>query len=150
MPPKDAIVEVIDVFFQFCHMQPLWLFDRIDLADPEECSEEVILSLLALSLRYSSHAFFEGRSEKLTRRYAQLAREHVMFRIAQGNVTLSTIQSLCMLALANFLCESRVPKRLVVLISLAFFISQRNAPYITLSRHCHDILSEYISRSRSP
>jgi len=106
MPPKDAILDVIDVYFQFCHMQPLWLFDRVDLANPEECCEEVILSLLALALRYSSHAYFEGRSEKLTRKYAQLAREHVMFRIAHGNVQLPTLQSLCMLALANFLCES--------------------------------------------
>ena len=87
-------------------MQPLWLFDRSDLENPEECSEEIILALLALALRHSSHSFFEGHSETLGERYAQLAREYVMFRIAQGNVTLSTIQCLCMLAFTNFLCEN--------------------------------------------
>lgn len=99
-------MDVLDVYFQFCHMQPLWLFDRDDFTNPEECSEEIILSLLSLSLHYSNHDFFEGRSTILTRKYAQLARERVMTRIAQGNVELSTIQSLCMLALASFQCKS--------------------------------------------
>lgn len=90
-------------------MQPLWLFDHGDFSNLDECSEEVILSLLSLSLHYSSHAFFEGRSTILTRKYAQLGREHVMTRIAQGNVELSTIQSLCMLALASFQCKPEIP-----------------------------------------
>lgn len=115
LPPKDAIVEVIAIYFQRCHMQPLWLFDRGDLANPEECSEEIILSLLALTLRHSNHTFFEGRSEALSEKYAQLAREYIMFRIAQGNIKLSTIQSLCMLAFTNFLCRVRL-----LLISSAF------------------------------
>ena len=108
MPPRDAIVEVVNGYFQYCHMQPLWLVDRNDLADLEECCEEIVLSLLALSLRYSRHPFFERGSEAMSNKYAQLAREHIMFRIAQGKIALSTIQGLCMLAFANFLGENNV------------------------------------------
>ncbi|KIX08585.1 uncharacterized protein Z518_03241 [Rhinocladiella mackenziei CBS 650.93] len=102
MPPRDAIADAINAYFQYCHLQPLWLFDRNDLSSVEECREETIFSLLALSLCHSNHSFFKGRSEELSQKYAQLAREHIMLRIAQGKVTLSTIQSLCMLTLANF------------------------------------------------
>jgi hypothetical protein len=90
-------------------MQPLWLFDPKDLCSIEDCCDEVIFSLLALSLCHSKHPFFRGRSEQLSRRYAQLAREHIMLRIAQGKVTLATIQSLCMLALANFHGRPPIP-----------------------------------------
>jgi hypothetical protein len=101
LPPRDAILDAIDAYFKYCHMQPLWLFDRHDLSCIEDCRDEVIFSVLALALCHSKHTFFRGRSEHLSQRYAQLAREHIMLRIAQGKVTLTTIQSLCMLALAN-------------------------------------------------
>ena len=86
-------------------MQPLWLFDRSDLVDPEDCSEEIVLSLLALALRHSTHAYFKGRAKALSEKFAQMAREFLMFRMAQGNMTMATIQSLCMLAFTNFLCK---------------------------------------------
>lgn len=102
MPPLDALRDVVNAYFQYCHMQPLWLFDRGDLASIERCREEIIFSLLALSLCHSSHSYFRGRSDELSQKYAQLAREHIMLRMVQGKVSISTVQSLCMLALANF------------------------------------------------
>ncbi|KIW65421.1 hypothetical protein, variant [Phialophora macrospora] len=103
MPPRDAILDTVDAYFRYCHMQPLWLFDTDeDLSSIEDCHDEVIFSLLALTLCHSKHPFFKGRLEQLSGQYAQLAREHIMLRIAQGKVTLATVQSLCMLALANF------------------------------------------------
>ncbi|OCT49061.1 hypothetical protein CLCR_04690 [Cladophialophora carrionii] len=102
MPPRDAVLDTVDAYFKYCHMQPLWLFDADDLSAIEDCRDEVVFSLLALSVCHSKHIFFQGRSKQLSRQYAQLAREHIMLRIAQGKVTLATVQSLCMLALANF------------------------------------------------
>ena len=102
MPSKDVLLDVVNAYFQYCHMQPLWLFDREDFSSIENCREETIFSLLSLSLCHSKHPFFRGRSDELSQRYAQLAREHIMRRIVEGKVSLSTIQSLCMLAFANF------------------------------------------------
>lgn len=83
-------------------MQPLWLFDREDFFCLDECCEEVIFSLLALSLRYSEHLFIKEQSIEMSHKYAEIARGHIMFRITQGSVQLSTIQSLCLLAFVNF------------------------------------------------
>lgn len=109
MPPKDVLLDVVDAYFQYCHMQPLWLFNREDFSSIEACREETLFSLLALSLCHSKHPFFRGRSDELSQRYAQVAREHIMRRVVEGKVSLSTIQSLCMLALANF--QSERPQR---------------------------------------
>ena len=84
-------------------MQPLWLFDRSDLSTPGSCNEETLLALMAISVPYLSSTQLQGPREEWSRHYAQLAREKVMLRVAQGNVDLSTIQSLCMLAYANFI-----------------------------------------------
>ena len=36
MPPKDMIAEAIALYFQYCHKQPLWLFDVDDFLIPEK------------------------------------------------------------------------------------------------------------------
>lgn len=107
MPPRDVLVDVVDSYFQYCHMQPLWLFDREELSPVQDCREETLFSLLALSLCHSRHPFFRGRSDELSQQYAQAARERIMWRIVEGKVLLSTIQSLCMLALANLQGQCR-------------------------------------------
>ncbi|KAH8797961.1 putative C6 transcription factor [Xylogone sp. PMI_703] len=87
LPPKDIILEAIQLYFQFCHRQPLWLFERNDLNPPvDRHPEELIFSLLALSTR-------------------EIARSHIMLKIGQGAIQLSTIQSLCLLAFANFVAR---------------------------------------------
>lgn len=101
MPPEDVLMDAIDSYFQYCHMQPLWLFDRDEFSSIQVLHEETLFSLLALSLCHSSHPFFRGRSDELIQTYAQAAREFIMRRIVEGEVSLSTMQSLCMLALAN-------------------------------------------------
>lgn len=102
MPPKETIVEGLDLYFQYCHMQPLWLFDREDVVPPEKCHEEVIFSILALAMRFSTRPPFDRKRDQICRKYAESARGYIMLRIARGEVQLPTIQSLCLLALANF------------------------------------------------
>lgn len=111
MPPEDVLADAVDCYFQFCHMQPLWLFDREEFSSIQDCREETLFSLLALSLCHSRHPFFRGRSDELSKTYGQAARERIMRQIGDGNVSLSTIQSLCLLALANLQgqCWSCIP-----------------------------------------
>ncbi|KAJ6172868.1 hypothetical protein N7485_005680 [Penicillium canescens] len=103
MPPNEVIVESFDLYQQYCHKQPLWLFDEDDLSTPEICPQEIIFGILGLALRYSSNPFVEGRVDQMCRQYTEAARGNIMLRIAQGAVQLSTIQSLCLVALANFI-----------------------------------------------
>lgn len=96
---------MVDVYFQYCHMQPLWLFDHGDLDSPDNYCEEIILALMALTLPYSSNVRFRGRTEELSRHYSKLARDHILLQVTEGSVKLSTIQGLCILAFANFIGE---------------------------------------------
>lgn len=92
-------------------MQPLWLFEREDFSPIHDCREEKLFALLALALCHSKHPFFQGRADELSQTYAQSARELIMQRVAKSEASLSTIQSLCMLALANLQGKFRPPVR---------------------------------------
>ncbi|KAJ5585576.1 uncharacterized protein N7459_005376 [Penicillium hispanicum] len=102
-PPKDIIAESVSLYFQYCHKQPLWLFDPDDLSSPKRCRNEVIFGIMALALRYSNNHFLQGRADRMCRQYAEAARSLVMLRITQGTVDLSTMQSLCLIALAEYI-----------------------------------------------
>lgn len=106
MPPKDIVAEGIALYFQYCHKQPLWLFDPNDLLIPEKCRSEVIFGMLSLTLRYSNNPFFRGRIDQMCRQYAEAARSYAMLRLTEGTVNLSTIQSFCLFALAEYISEN--------------------------------------------
>lgn len=105
MPPKDVVEEGIALYFQYCHKQPLWLFDPDDLPIPGKCRSEIIFGILSLSLRYSTNPLLKGRIDQMCRQYAEAARSYAMLRITQGTVNLSTIQSFCLFALAEYIGE---------------------------------------------
>jgi hypothetical protein len=106
MPPKEIVSEGIALYFQYCHKQPLWLFLPDSLSIPERCRSEVIFGILGLALRYSNNPFLEGRTDQMCRQYTEAARSYVMFRIVQGTVDLSTLQCLCLTALAEYIGEN--------------------------------------------
>jgi hypothetical protein len=101
LPPSDVLEDVIDAYFQYCHKQPLWLFNREDFSSVQGCSEETLLTLLALASCHSKNSFFHGRLHELSQSYAQAAREGIMQQTGEGKVSITTIQNLCMLTLAN-------------------------------------------------
>lgn len=105
MPPKEIIMEGIALYFHYCHKQPLWLFDPEYMPTPEKCRSEVIFGILSLALRYSNNPFVEGRKDQICRKYAEAAASYSMLRITQGTVDLSTMQSLCLIALAEYISE---------------------------------------------
>lgn len=105
MPPKEVVAEGIDLYFKYCHKQPLRLFLPDSLSIPEQCRSEVLFGVLSLALRYSNNPFLDGRTDQMCRQYAEAARSYVMFRIVQGTVDLSTLQCLCLIALAEYIGE---------------------------------------------
>lgn len=92
----SRISKAIDLYFQYCHRQPIWCLDREEVKDPSYVSEELVCSILTLTSRFS-----QERDEML--HYGDTARTLVMLRIANGTVELETIESLCLLAYSSFL-----------------------------------------------
>ncbi|KAJ6151432.1 hypothetical protein N7470_007029 [Penicillium chermesinum] len=90
------VSQAIDVYFQYCHRQPIWCFDREEVKDPSYISEELACSILTLTARFS-----QDRDD--LQHYGDTARTLVMLRIANGTVEIETIESLCLLSFASFL-----------------------------------------------
>ncbi|KAJ5129049.1 hypothetical protein N7448_002762 [Penicillium atrosanguineum] len=99
--PASRISHAVDLYFQYCHRQPIWCLDREELKDPSYVSEELVCSILTLTSRFS-----QERDEML--HYGDTARTLVMLRIANGTVELETIESLCLLSYSSFL-DGNVP-----------------------------------------
>lgn len=95
-PSSPAIAKAIDLYFEYCHRQPIWCFNREEVADPSCLSEELVCCLLALTSRFS-------RDRDHLEHYGDSARSLVMLRMANGTVELETIESLCLLSYSSFL-----------------------------------------------
>lgn len=111
MPPRELISECIALYFQYCHKQPLWLFDPESFSNSTGRPEEIILGISSLALRYSQNHIRDGQADQLSRQYAKAAHSLISLRIAQGSVTLSTMQALCLIALSEYICLSLIINR---------------------------------------
>ena len=96
MRPGRSDMDIgIDLYFKFCHRQPIWCLEREDIDDLASIPDELACSILALTSRFSE------KREHL-RLYGNIAKTLVMLRIANGTVDLSTIESLCILSYSSF------------------------------------------------
>ncbi|KAH8424465.1 putative C6 transcription factor [Aspergillus melleus] len=95
-PSSSAIVKAVDLYFDYCHRQPIWCFGREDLEDLSCMSEELVCSIIALTSRFS-------RERDQLQRYGDYARHLVMLRVASGTVELETLESLCLLSYCAFM-----------------------------------------------
>lgn len=111
MPPRELMSECIALYFQYCHKQPLWLFDPESFSSSAEMPDEIILGISSLALRYSQNHIRDGQADQLCRQYAEAAHSLISFRIARGSVTLSTMQALCLIALAEYIGQSLITNR---------------------------------------
>ncbi|EXJ89888.1 hypothetical protein A1O3_02955 [Capronia epimyces CBS 606.96] len=110
LPPPDCLYEMSQLYRRHCHRQPLWLFDDAELASLPQQPEELVLSILALTTRFSESPYFErdrdrGRDHdrlEMSQRFSDAARNRVMLKIANAAVKFSTIQSLCLLSWVSF------------------------------------------------
>ncbi|KAK1998379.1 hypothetical protein LX36DRAFT_576364 [Colletotrichum falcatum] len=91
----DDMATGIDLYFKYCHRQPIWCFERDELGDHDSLPEELASSILALTSRFS-----EKRGH--VQLYSSNAKTLVMLRIANGTVDITTIESLCLLSYASF------------------------------------------------
>ncbi|KAI6360758.1 hypothetical protein MCOR25_006645 [Pyricularia grisea] len=93
--PED-VATAMELYFKYCHRQPIWCFERDEIGDPETLPEELTSSIMALTARFS-------RRRVNTQLYSSNAKTLIMLRIANGTVDLFTIESLCILAYAAFI-----------------------------------------------
>jgi hypothetical protein len=100
----------INLYFKYCHRQPVWCFERDEVGDFGGLPEELACSILALTSRFS-----EKRDH--LQLYGNNAKTLIMLRIANGTVDLTTVESLCLLSYSSFL--------------------GKNTPSGHLSRICH-------------
>ncbi|KAL4881651.1 hypothetical protein BJY04DRAFT_207430 [Aspergillus karnatakaensis] len=90
------IAKAIDIYLECCHRQPVWCLNIKELGNIESHPEELICSILALTMRFA-------RDPDQGKRYADSAKSLIMLRIANGSVELATIESLCLLAYSSFI-----------------------------------------------
>jgi hypothetical protein len=95
-PSPSEIAVGVRLYFQYCHRQPIWCFDREDVRDGSAIPEELACSILALTSR-----FLDNRSQ--LQFHGETAKTLVMLRIANGTVGLGTMESLCLLSYSSFI-----------------------------------------------
>lgn len=103
MPPKDMVSKCVALYFQYCHKQPLWLFNPEDFSNLSEIPDEIIFGISSLALRYSRSHSLDGQVDQLCQQYAEAAYSLISLRITRGSVNLSTMQALCLIALAEYI-----------------------------------------------
>jgi hypothetical protein len=106
MPPNDRISKYVALYFQYCHKQPLWLFDPENFSNLSDIPDEVIFGISSLALRYFRNHTLDDQVNQLCRQYAEAAYSRISFQIAQGSVNLSTLQALCLIALSEYIGQS--------------------------------------------
>ncbi|EEY20405.1 hypothetical protein D7B24_001168 [Verticillium nonalfalfae] len=95
-PGRSDMANGINLYFKFCHRQPIWCFERDEVSDYGSLPEELACSILAVTSRFSQkcdHLHLYGNNAKTL----------IMLRIANGSVDLTTIESLCLLSYAAFI-----------------------------------------------
>lgn len=98
-PSPTDIACGIALYFEFCHRQPIWCFERDEVNDFALLHDELACSILALTLRFS-----ENRDQ--SQLYGNNAKSLIMLRIANGTVDLATLESLCLLSYSSFMGTS--------------------------------------------
>lgn len=105
LPPWEVLVEAIRIYFRCSHRQPIWLFEPRSQLSPDS-SEELLLAVLGLTVQYAQESLSAGSSTRLQTpsAYNDAARSLIMLKIANSTVDLTTLQSLCLLAMSNLAC----------------------------------------------
>lgn len=125
LPDFGITKRAAELYLRFCHCQPLPLFSPNHFVNTIGSREpEVRLCIAGLSLRFQDHEQPQIGDQTASRKYLERARALVMRRITEGCIELSTLQCLCLLALANF--NDGNPQQAGLFLSFAIEIS-RNA-----------------------
>ena len=94
--------ELGHLYLIWCHNQPLVLFDANTFVESlPRRDRELILALQTLALRFPPGSLKPQDQERLSS-MAKESRNIVMNRLADGQVNLSTLQTLCILSMVDF------------------------------------------------
>ncbi|RJE21838.1 hypothetical protein PHISCL_05822 [Aspergillus sclerotialis] len=101
-PQEPNLKDLGDLYLTWCHNQPLALFNRNTFIESlPRRDRELVLALQALALRFPPGSFKPQTHDELGS-MAKESRNIVMSRIADGQVNLSTLQTLCLLSVVDF------------------------------------------------
>lgn len=92
---SPIVGQALELYFQYCHRQPIWCFNYEDLESMEFLPKELVYSILTLTSRFS-------RLQDQMQLYASTARTLIMLRVANGTVDMETIEGLCLLSYSFF------------------------------------------------
>lgn len=93
----------IELYLTFCNSQPLPLFShRTSVASISNRDPELVFAVEAAGLRFRGLGVKDSLIEPEIRSKIDRASQLVMNRMADGNVELSTIQTLCILSMLEF------------------------------------------------
>ncbi|KIW23324.1 uncharacterized protein PV07_11532 [Cladophialophora immunda] len=112
--PDEVLSSVVDVYFSFCHNQPYSFFHegnfrrRLALGT---LSEHLILAVVAISVRFSTHPYFASRSHEVAVAYATRSWKSVVSNCftADNPGDISIVQTIALLALFDFTGEANQP-----------------------------------------
>ncbi|KAF7716072.1 Fungal Zn(2)-Cys(6) binuclear cluster domain-containing protein [Penicillium ucsense] len=105
LPAQDQIKNHVALYFQYCHQQPLWLFEPDDFVTTTNLPDEVVHGISCLALRHSRRQGSDTETDQLCRQYTELAHGLINLRITRGTVNMSTMQALCCIALAEYVAN---------------------------------------------
>ncbi|KAF2104033.1 hypothetical protein NA57DRAFT_30874 [Rhizodiscina lignyota] len=95
-PSSSVIARAIELYFEYCHRQPIWCFNREEVEDHDRLADDLVCSILALTSRF-------WRERDQLQDYGDKARSLIMLHVANGTVELTTIESLCLLSFSFFI-----------------------------------------------
>ena len=101
LPPWESINKAVEIYFSHCQYQPLWILDEEAARTPEYWCEETLLPMLACAVCCAPDSTFPS-SVQSANVYTDSARSVLMSKIANGNVTMRTLQGLCILSYFNY------------------------------------------------
>ena len=104
LPSWDVVKAYAQLYLRHCNYQPLPLFSEDFATTISSRDPALILAMMATALRFEmiGPATTNSDSAYKVREYVAHARELIMRRIICGPVELSTLQTLCLLSLAEF------------------------------------------------
>ena len=106
-PPKTVVLSVIDDYFTHAHNQPYSYFQEDSFRNKlqnEALPRCLLLAVLALAVRYSTNAFYTGRTLEASGVYAREAWLAILQDelILEDNMTLHVVQTANILAVVDY------------------------------------------------
>jgi hypothetical protein len=99
LPPREMIVKAGEMYLRYCDCQPIPLFQRESFLRSLDSREpELLFALLALAGRFLEPPTLRSSTDD----FLENSRRMIMGRICEGNVELSTLQTLCLLSMVDF------------------------------------------------